>query len=91
MKLTNTLHAAPNLRTDTQELAEVPARNLDHTVVQAGLKGCCSPGNRVPERQGARKIEKNIQGEPPVPLIGLFCDYFQLPTPLTPGFPRSYT
>lgn len=49
--LTNTLHTAPNLCTDTQELAEVPSRNLYHTVVQAGLKCCCSPRNRVPEHQ----------------------------------------
>lgn len=36
--LTDTLHGAANLGADTQELAEVPAWDLHHTVVQARLE-----------------------------------------------------
>lgn len=66
--LTNALHAASDLCADAQELAEVPARNLHHTVIQAGLKGCCSPCHRVPGaiRWGCQKDSGGeIPAEPP--------------------------
>lgn len=47
--LTNTLHGAANLGGDPEELAEIPARHLHHTVVQTRLKvGCCRVGHRIP-------------------------------------------
>lgn len=47
--LTNTLHGAANLGGNPEELAEIPARHLHHTVVQTRLKvGCCRVGNGVP-------------------------------------------
>lgn len=36
--LTNTLHAAAQQATNPTELLQIPARNLDHDVVQAGLE-----------------------------------------------------
>lgn len=46
---TDTLHGAADLGGDPEELAEVPARNLHHAVVQAGLKvGRGGVGDRVP-------------------------------------------
>lgn len=33
VSLTNTLHAASDFRADTEELAEVPARDFHHTII----------------------------------------------------------
>ena len=38
--LTNALHAAAQELADAVELLEIPARNLDNDVVQAGLEAC---------------------------------------------------
>lgn len=58
--LTDALHGAANLGGDPEELAEVPARHLDHTVVQTGLKvGRCRVGDRVPrENTFTAKFDK---------------------------------
>lgn len=47
--LTHALHGAAYLGADTEELAEIPARDLHHTVVQTGLKVSRGlVGHRVP-------------------------------------------
>lgn len=52
--LTNTLHGAANFGANPKELAQIPARNLHHTVVKTGLKvGSCGVGHRV---SGQRKM-----------------------------------
>lgn len=68
MSLTNALHAAPDLCADSQELAKVPSRNLHHTIIQAGFKGCCAPCHRVPgvQQVGCQKdSEGSVKGELP--------------------------
>lgn len=40
LPLTNTLHGAAYLGGNPEELAEIPARHLHHTVVQTRLKIC---------------------------------------------------
>lgn len=49
LPLTNALHGAANLGGNPEELAEIPARHLHHTVIQTGLKvGCRGVCHRVP-------------------------------------------
>lgn len=46
--LTDTLHGAADFGANPEELAQVPARNLHHTVVKTGLEvGGCGVGHRV--------------------------------------------
>ncbi len=47
--LTDALHGAADLGGNPEELAEIPARHLHHTVIQTGLEvGCCWVSHRVP-------------------------------------------
>lgn len=52
LTLTNTLHGAANLRGNPEKLAEIPTRDLHHTIIQTRLKVCsCWIGNRISRRQ----------------------------------------